>query len=389
MDRDLSTPVVAGIVAGLVGFTSAFVVVLTGLRGAGASETQAASGLLAVTLLMGVASIVLSWRSRMPITVAWSTPGAALLASATAVAGGWPAAVGAFAVVGALFVVTGLWPQLADLIRRIPAPVAQAMLAGVVLHLVVDPLPALVDDPGSILPIVGVWLLGLRWWPRWAVPGAFVVAAAVIGIDLVRNGTAITGSDLLPAFDLTRPSFGLEAMIGIAIPLYLVTMASQNIPGVAVLDSFGYQVPWRPAMLVTGVGTIVGAPAGGHAINLAAISAALAAGPEAGRHERRWIAGVSAGATHVVLAAGAAAAAALIVDAPDGVVAVVAAVALLPTLGAALGGATRDPAHQIPAMITFAVAASGIAPWNVSAAFWALLAGIAAHLLLPRPARGG
>lgn len=380
--RSLATPIVAGVVCALVAFTSSFVVVLTGLRGAGATDAQAASGLLTLTALMGVATIVLSVRTRMPITVAWSTPGAALLVSAGAVAGGWPAAVGAFVVAGGLYVLTGLWPQLADLIRRIPTPIAQAMLAGVVLKLVLAPLPALVDHPASILPVIAVWLACLRWVPRWAVPLAFVAAAVVIAVQLVRDGTTIDAGALVPALDVTRPTFTAEAVVGIALPLFLVTMASQNVPGVAVLDSFGFRAPWRASMLVAGSGTIVGAATGGFTLNLAAISAALAAGPGAGAHERRWIAGVTTGAVYVLLAAAVPAAAELIVVAPDGVVAAVAAVALLPTLGASLAGATRDTSFQLPATITFAVAASGIAPWNVSSAFWALLAGIGTHLAL-------
>lgn len=371
-------------VCALVGFTSAFVVVLTGLRGAGASTSQAASGLMAVTALMGLATIVLSVRSRMPVIVAWSTPGAALLASAGGTSASWPAAVGAFMITGGLFVLTGLWPQLAGLIRKIPVPVAQAMLAGVVLHLVLAPFPSLIEDPWSIAPVAAVWLVCLRRWPRWAVPCAFVAAAAVIVVELARQGTTLETAALVPRLDLTRPQFTLDALIGVAVPLYLVTMASQNIPGMAVLDSFGYRAPWRSAMVVTGAGTIAGAPAGGHAINLAAISAALAAGPDAGPPARRWIAGVCSGGVCLVLAAAAPAAAELIVVAPAGVVAAVAAVALLPTLGTSLAGATREPTLQLPATIAFAVAASGIAPWNVSAAFWALLAGIVATVCLRR-----
>ena len=354
---------------------------LTGLAGAGASPAQAASGLMSVTLFQGIATIILTLRTRNPITAAWSTPGAALLVSASA-SGSWPAAVGAFFVTGVLIVVTGLWPHLADLIRRIPQPIAQAMLAGVVLHLVLAPFPALLTDPVAMAPVLLVWLVMLRRSPRWATPAAFVAAAAVIVVHLSTSGRSIDASALIPVPVWTMPEFTLQAAIGIALPLYLVTMASQNIAGVAVLNSFGYEVPWRPTMFVTGIGTVLGAASGGHAINLAAISAALAAGPEAGPKHRRWIASLTAGIVWACLAFVAPAAAALVNLAPEGVVAVVAAVALLPTLGGSLSGAMAVPSDRIAAGITFAVAASGIAPLNVSSAFWALLAGIVAHGVL-------
>lgn len=296
-------PITAGIVCALVGFTSSFAVVLAGLRGVGASPSQAASGLLAVTLTMGASTVLLSWRYRMPITVAWSTPGAALLVTTGTVAGGWPAAIGAFVACGILLLVTGWWPGLARLVQRIPVPIAQAMLAGVLLPLCIAPVTALVDQPAAVAPVLVVWLALLRLRPRWAVPAAFVVALVVIGIALVRDDALPGASTLVPHLEWTSPSVTWQALTGIALPLYIVTMAAQNIPGVAVMSTFGYSAPWRSALTVTGVGSALGAPFGGHAINLAAISAALAAGPDAGKDtSRRWLAGVSTGVVYLLLA---------------------------------------------------------------------------------------
>ena len=383
--KDTTRPIVAGIVTALVGFTSSFVVVLTGLRAVGASDAQAASGLLALSITMGLACILLSLRTRMPVTSAWSTPGAALLAGASAVDGGWPAAIGAFIVTGLLIVVTGIWPFLGALVTRIPAPLAQAMLAGVLLPLCIAPVTGAVTNPWGVLPVIGVWLLALRFLPRWAVPLAFVTAAVVVVIGIVQTGAAVDPVTLLPRLEFVMPAFTLGGIIGIAVPLFIVTMASQNIPGMAIMRSYGYEVPWRSAMITTGVGTIVGAPAGGHAINLAAISAALAASDEAGEDSsRRWIAGVTTGAAYLMLGAASAVFAALVVFAPAGVIAAVAGLALLASFASAVHQAIAEPELRIPAAVTFIVAASGISPFGIAAAFWALLVGLVLSIALRR-----
>lgn len=376
-------PVGAGVVTALVGYTSAFAVVLAGLRGVGASPGQAASGLLAVTVTMGAASALLSWRYRMPIISAWSTPGAALLATAGAVAGGWPAAVGAFVVCGVLFVLTGLWPALARWVQRIPTPIAQAMLAGVLLPLCIAPVTALAGNPWAVAPVLLVWLVLLRFRPRWAVPLAFLVALGVIAIALVRDDAVPAFAALVPHLEWTTPAWTLQALTGIVLPLYIVTMASQNIPGAAVLGSYGYSVPWRPSLTVTGVGSVLGAPFGGHAINLAAISAALAAGPDAGADtSRRWIAGVSSGAANLVLGVLSTGLTAVVLAAPDGVVQAVAGVALVGAFAAACAGAMASEADRVPAAVTFVVAASGTTVAGVGSAFWALVVGILVHVIL-------
>ena len=176
-------------------------------------------------------------------------------------------------------------------------------------------------NPWAVGPVVLVWLLALRFLPRWASPLAFVAAAVVIVVHLTSMGTPMDAAALVPRLEITAPAFTLGGLVGIALPLYLVTMASQNVPGVAVMRGFGYEVPWRRSMLVTGAGTLLGAPAGGHAINLAAISAALAAGPETGEdRSRRWIASVTSGIVLVPVGIASAALATLVSLAPEGVV---------------------------------------------------------------------
>lgn len=379
----LGPPVTAGIVTALVGFTSSFAVVLAGLKAVGANQGQASSGLLALTLTFGLGILWLSWRSKMPVTLAWSTPGAALLASAGMVDGGWPAAVGAFLLVGVLILLTGLLPVLGRIMATIPTALAQAMLAGVLLPLCLAPFKSLGSAPLLIAPVVLCWIVLMKFAPRWSVPGSLLVALAVIGIHIASNGVLVPAEDLLPRLEWTTPAFTVEAAVGLALPLFIVTMASQNIPGVAVLKSFGYTTPWRSSMLVTGAGTVVGAPFGGHAINLAALSAALAAGEEAGKdHGRRWIAAFVSGLAYLVLAAGSAALVTVVAAAPPGLLEAVAGLALLGTLASSISSALAAAEERIPACITFLLAASGLSFAGVGAAFWALAGGILVRWML-------
>ncbi|WP_181282099.1 benzoate/H(+) symporter BenE family transporter [Arthrobacter woluwensis] len=380
----LSTPLTAGVVCAVVGFAATFAVVLGGLQAVGATPGQATSGLIMVTLMVGAASLLLSWHHRIPLVAAWSTPGAALLMSVHGLPGGWPGAVGAFLVCGLLLTLTGLWPLLASLVGRIPPHIAQAVLAGVLLPLCVAPFKELASSPLAILPVLAAWLL-IGWWrPRWAVPGALAVAVAVVAISASGPAVNLSGSAFIPRLEFVAPVFDLQAIAGIALPLYFITMASQNIPGAAIMGSFGYQVPWRSAIVTTGAGSLIAAPFGGHAVNLAAISAALAAGPEAGPSNRRWIAGVSAGVTYLLLGLGAASLSVIMLAAPAGVLAALSGVALIGTLASAIAGAVADRAHWDSSSVTFIVAASGFSAWGFSSACWALAAGLLVQFLRRR-----
>jgi benzoate membrane transport protein len=377
------TPVSAGIVAAVVGSSSSFVVVLAGLTAVGASHAEAASGLLVLLISQALGMLWLAIRHRTPITLAWSTPGAALLVSTGAVAGGWEAAVGAFVVAGVLILLTGLIPALGDLIARIPTSLARAMLAGVLLPICLEPVTGLADSPAYVGPVVLAWLVMHRISRRWAVPVSLVVALVVV---VVTAGDTLSVGDLAPTLTWTTPHWTVAAVISIAIPLYIVTMASQNVPGVAVMKTYDFQVPWRETMTVTGIGTLLGAPFGGHAINLAAITAAMTAGPMAGPDRtRRWIATASAAATYLVLALACGALTALVAAAPGDVMQAAAGLALLGTLAASLAGALADEDGREAAVVCFVIAASGVTILSVGAAFWALVAGLVLRPLL-RPA---
>ena len=377
-------PLIAGFVAALIGFAGTFALVLAGLRSVGATEYEASSGLLVLTISMGLLSIALSLRTRMPITIAWSTPGAALLIASGHVAGGFPAATGAFLLAGVLIVVAGVWRTLERAIEAIPAAIASAMLAGVLLPVCLTPVHAVADYPWLAIPPVVTWALLTRFARRWAAPGALLVTAIAILIDDPPH----LGGSALPHLAWTTPAFDLGTLVGLGIPLFIVTMASQNITGMSVLSGFGYRPRLRPILLSTGVTTMAGAPFGAHAVNLAAISAGLTAGPDAEPDpERRWIASLGWGLTCVLQGLGAGLATALVATAPPVVIESVAGLALLGSLAAAITAALADAERREAATITFVVSASAVTIWHIGAPFWGLVAGLAFSLLHGRLTR--
>ncbi|WP_431899365.1 benzoate/H(+) symporter BenE family transporter [Nonomuraea sp. bgisy101] len=370
-------PIVAGVVTALVGFASSFTVVLAGLRAVGADERQAASGLMALCVAVGAVSVVLGLRYRMPIAIAWSTPGAALLLTA---GGRFAEAVGAFVVCGVLIMAAGLVPWLGRAIAAIPGPIAAAMLAGVLLKLCLAPVQAMVAVPYLAGPVVVVWALLYRFARTWAVPGALATAMAAIALTASPSNLS-----LAPVVELTAPVFTLPAVVGIGVPLFLVTMAAQNVPGMAVLSGYGYRPPLRGVLLATGAASALGAPFGGHAVNLAAITAALAASPEASPDpSRRWIASVTAGVSMIGLGLLSSVAAAFVLLSPPVLVEAVAGLALFGALGSSLSSAFLEPRGREGAVVTFAVTASGVSWLGVGSAFWGLVAGGLMHLLLRR-----
>jgi benzoate membrane transport protein len=381
MERSWTQPVGIGLVTAMVGFTSSFTVVLAGLQAVGASTAQAASGLATLCLLQGAGTLWLSLRHRRPLTLAWSTPGAALLVSSAGLQLGWPAAVGAFVVCGVLLAVTGLWPWLGRTVAAIPAPLAQAMLAGVLLTLCLQPVVALTRTPLLVGPVVVLWVVLQRFAPRWSAAAARALAVVRVVAAATIDGSGV--SIRPPTLSFTVPTFSWSAVVGLALPLYVVTMAAQNVPGVAVLAAAGYRVPWRQTLLLTGAGTVAGAGAGAHAVNLAAITAALPASAEAHPDpDRRWVAAATAGVTYLALAPAAATLTALLVDAPPGVIESVAGLALFGTLATSLAAATADAAERLPAVAAVVVAAGGVSVLGIGAAFWALLAALALRLAL-------
>ena len=375
MGREFSLQaLLAGVLAAVVGYASSLAVVLQGLKAVGASEAEAASGLLALSLAMGLCAILLSLRTRLPISVAWSTPGAALLASSGPLDGGFAAAVGAFLVCGLLLALAGFWRPLGRWVAAIPAPLANAMLAGVLLGLCLAPVRAVAATPALGLAIVVTWALVAKWRRLYAVPAALLVTAVLVALTTPVPPTLL--AMLAPQPQLVVPRFTPGAAIGIGLPLFLVTMASQNIPGMAVLAVNGYRPAPGPLFRVTGLFSLVAAPFGGHAVNLAAITAALCAGaeahPDAGR---RYWAAVVAGFAYVLFGLLAGPVTAFIGAAPPVLIEAVAGLALLGACGGALLAAVSVPADREAAVVTFLVTASGISFFGIGGAFWGLAAG--------------
>lgn len=376
-------PVILGLLASFVGFSSSFAVVLQGYLAMGATPAQAASGLTIITFSMGALGAWFSFRTRMPVAIAWSTPGAALLVASQAPSGGFAAAVGAFIISGLLIMLAGLWRPLLRAVEGIPGPIANAMLAGVLLDLCVSPARAVGVVPWIALPVVLTWLIMLRLARLWAVPAAMAVAAGLVAVLLPLPPGAFSAA--APRLEWVWPVFEPTAMLGIGVPLFLVTMASQNVPGIAVLSAFGYRPNTGQVFLATGAASAAGALVGGHMVNFAAITAAMCAGPESHPDpQRRWVAGFANGCGYMVIALAAGLAAAAVAVAPPALIQAVAGLALLGSMAGALRAAVEEEPLRIPALLCFVTCASGLSFGGVGPAFWGLLSGLAAAAVLRR-----
>ncbi len=367
-----------GCLTAFVGFASSFAVVLQGLKGVGATDYQAASGLMALSVSMGVCAIVLSVWTRLPVSIAWSTPGAALLATAGAVDGGFPAAVGAFLVCGVLIVFAGLFRPLGRAVAAIPAPLANAMLSGVILGLCFAPFKAIAFDPLLGLPILVAWAVVLMVKRLYAVPAALAafVGVMVLGVELPEGAMAEWSQSLAPPVEFVAPLFTLPALISIALPLFIVTMASQNIPGIAVLKVNHYEPNPGPLFATTGAFSLLSAPFGGHAVNLAAITAAMCAGEDAHPDPaRRYWAAIIGGLGYVVLGLLAGAVTAFVSLAPPILIQAVAGLALIAAFSGSAVAAFKEPETREAAAVTFLITASGVSFAGISGAFWGLVAG--------------
>jgi benzoate membrane transport protein len=364
---------VAGCVAVLVGFTSSVVLVVQAAAAFGATPAQTASWIWALGLGMGVTSLGLSLWYRQPVLTAWSTPGAALLASAGPGVT-MSQAVGAFMVCAMLITLAGLSGGFARVMGRIPQALAAALLAGVLGRFAVDAFASLQREFILVGLMFVAYLAGRRLWPRYAVPGVLLVGVAVLAALGRLRLEAVDWQWAQPVY--TAPSFSGAAAIGIALPLFVVTMASQNLPGVAAQRAAGFDIPVSPVIATTGLASLMLAPFGGYAINLAAITAAICMGREA--HEdpaRRWVASAAAGVVYILVGLLGGAVVGLIAVFPKELVMAVAGFALLGTIGSALATAMRDESQREPALITFLVTFSGLTLWGVGAAFWGVVAG--------------
>ncbi|MCW6510652.1 benzoate/H(+) symporter BenE family transporter [Lichenifustis flavocetrariae] len=370
----LLQPVSTGLLAALVGFASTFAIILQGLRAVGASPEQSASGLFIICVMQGVLAIVFGLWWRQPISIVWSTPGAALLIATGAVSGGFPAAIGAFLVAVGLIVVAGLWRPFGRLVSAIPVGLASAMLAGILYEICLAPIHAVALRPALTLPVVLAWALALRFARLYAIPIALLTTVAIV-LFVTKVPPGALG-DVWPHPVFVMPAWSPVTIGTLSIPLFIVTMASQNVPGLAVLRANGYEPKIAPLFVGTGLGGAVTAALGGPPINLAAITAALCAGPDAHPDPaRRYIATIVAGIAYLALGLFAGVTTAFIEVSPKELIAAVAGLALLGSFASALSTALTNPEERIAVAVTFLVTASGVAFFGIGAPFWGLVAG--------------
>lgn len=368
---------VSAFVAAIVGFGGTLAIIIAAANAVGATRVETASWVTAICLAMAFETAWLSWRTRMPVITAWSTPGAALIAASSGFS--MPEAVGAFLVTGVLLVVTGLIGPLTRLIAKIPASVASGMLAGIVVTFAIGAVKTVPADPWLILPLVAAFFVIRLFNP------ALSVLVVLVGGGAFAFLTGRVGG--LPAPELSTltliaPQFPASAIVGLALPLYLVTMASQNLSGLAVLRAAGYDPEPGPLIGVTGLFSVLSAPFGASTTNLAAISAAICTGPDVHPDAtKRWLTGPFYALAYLVFAIFGASLVAIFAVLPQSLIVLVAGLALLAPLANALSIALGDEAERMAATVTFTVTASGLTLLGIGSALWGLVAGMAVIFL--------
>lgn len=368
----------SAVVAALVGFGSTIAIIVAAAEAVGANAAQTTSWVVALCLSMAATTGFLTARYRMPIMTAWSTPGAALIAASSGIS--IHAAVGSFLLAGGLIVLAAFVKPFGRLIERIPSSIAAAMLAGVLIRFVMAVFESAQALPGLVLPLVGIFLL-----VRLVNPALAVLAVLFVGLALAF-GTGMAkplSSDLtLSSLTFIAPSFEATSLIGLGLPLFLVTMASQNLPGFAVLRASGYTPPSQPILAVTGLASVLSAFFGAHTSNLAAISAAICTGPDTHPDPaKRWMVGPFYTLSYLVFAAFSATLIGLIAALPPELIRTVAGLALMGAFAGALNSALSDQGKLFPAALTLAVTASGLTLFGIGSAFWGLAAGLLAIAL--------
>lgn len=364
---------VSAFVAAIVGFGGTLALIIAAADAVGASREQTASWVTAICLAMALETAWLSWRTKMPVITAWSTPGAALVAASSGFS--MNDAVGAFIVTAVLLIATGLFKPLTRLIAKIPASVASGMLAGIVVSFAIGAVKTIPVDPVLILPLIAAFFTIRLYNP------ALSVLAVLIGGGFAAFLTGRVGGmppPELSSLTLIAPEFSATAIIGLALPLYLVTMASQNLSGLAVLRAAGYHPEPGPLISVTGLFSLLSAPFGALTTNLAAISAAICTGPDVHPDPaERWKTGPFYALAYLVFAVFGASLVAIFAVLPESLIVLVAGLALMAPLANALSIALKDESERMAATTAFAVTASGLALFGIGSAFWGLVGGLA------------
>ena len=376
MFKDFSfSAVVAGFVAVLIGFTSSVAVIFQAAQALSATPAQTASWLWALGIGMGVTSIILALVYRLPILIAWSTPGAAVIASAAAEGHlTMPQAVGAFLSCAVLITLAGFSGGFEKIMNRLPLPMASALLAGVLSKFALDAFAATPSNPGLILPMFLAYVLGRSFWPRANVPVILLLGVSIVVFQGKFHGSAVPLEFTRPVW--VTPEFSFRTLIGVAVPLFIVTMASQNLPGVAVFKAHGYHPPVSKILGWSGLANLVVAPFGGFTLNLAAITAAFCMGPEAHPDpKKRYVAAISAGFFYGLIGIFGATIAGLFAAFPHELVLALAGLALLGTIGSGLAAATADESYREASVVSYFVVLSGLSFAGIGSAFWGIVAG--------------
>ncbi len=374
--RDLNlSAATAGFVAVLVGFTSSVAIVFQAAQAFGATPELITSWMWALGLGMGLCSAIPSLILKKPVMVAWSTPGAAVLATA-GLAGGFTMAqaVGAFMACAVLIILSGATGLFERVMNRIPMAIASALLAGVLARFGLQAFAAAQTALPLVVLMLLAYLLGRRFLPRYAVPLTLLVAVVTVVANGQFNAGALTLQWAVPVF--TSPEFTFGAFVSLALPLFIVTMASQNLPGVAAIRAAGYHMPISRIITMTGVATLVLAPFGGYALNLSAITASICMGEEAhADKDKRYTAAVACGLIYIAIGLVGAAVTGLLLAFPKELVLAIAGLALLGSIGGGLHAALKDDTHREAALITFLVTLSGVVIAGIGSAFWGVVAG--------------
>ncbi|MGB3072502.1 MAG: benzoate/H(+) symporter BenE family transporter [Ottowia sp.] len=378
--KDLAPPIVAGLISVIVNYGGTFILVFQAAKVAGLSPELTASWVWSVSIGVGVTGLLLSWVFREPIITAWSTPAAAFLVTALA-ATPYAEAVGAYLISAAAFVVLGWLGWFERVIRLIPPGVAAGLLAGILLQFGIKAFGGMSVDPVLAGLLIAAYVVLKRVMARYAVVGILMLGVTFL---LLQNRVDLSGLALkfaVPVF--TRPEFSLNALLSVALPLFLITLTGQYMPGMLVLRNDGFRTSANPIVMLTGLGSLLMAPFGSHAFNIAAITAAIATGPEA--HEdpsKRWIAGIAAGGFYILVGVFGVTLAAVFMAFPATFIATLAGLALLGTIGGSLAGALADARTREASLITFLAAAANITMFGIGGAFWGLVIGLAAYVVL-------
>lgn len=377
---DLIPPIVAGLISVIVNYGGTFILVFQAAKVAGLSPELTASWVWSISIGVGVTGLLLSWVSREPIITAWSTPAAAFLVTALATTP-YEEAVGAYLISAAAFVVLGLSSYFERLIRLIPNGIAAGLLAGILLQFGIGAFGSMTLDPKLAGLLILAYLIIKRFSARYAVVGILILGLAFL---LLEHRVDLSGLKLeLAAPVFTMPVFTLNALLSVALPLFLITLTGQYMPGMLVLRNDGFRTSANPIVWVTGLGSLIMAPFGSHAMNVAAITAAICTGPEAHQDpSKRWVAGIAAGVFYILVGVFGVTLAAVFMAFPATFITTLAGLALLGTIGGSLAGAMADIKSREAALITFLASAANITLFGIGGAFWGLVIGLLAYFIL-------